>query len=381
MQILNNIFSVFKYLFRPLSYSQPNDIHAIFHNTRRAVWLINVNSLLIFICTVCLCNFWPEYSFMTTDVCIPTQKYVVNLIIIFFIFYALSLLSPVVKLRGYSDLVCLICAATLQIYSIGVRPNSTFTRLSILVLFLLAAFFCRTSYSIILTVYMLIGLSVAFYYNRAYVSVNVNHWTGFMILTYLMVPFGLICSLILMNVQRTTVALLKNKVKSLEIEHKKVKTDLLTGLNNYLAYVEHINTVKLNLDNLVSMAVIDLDFFKETNDINGHDFGNEVLQKFANALSDWKASLKLDCNIFRYGGEEFVIIFENKTAEEAGNCLSALQKQFNNTNYTRDWKQTFSAGIASTSLGIDAWSELFDKADENLYAAKENGRNCIVFTQ
>ena len=91
--------------------------------------------------------------------------------------------------------------------------------------------------------------------------------------------------------------------------------------------------------------------------------------------------MKLDCNLFRYGGEEFVIIFENKTAEEAGNCLNTLQKQFNNINYTRDWKQTFSAGIASTSLGIDIWSELFDKADENLYAAKENGRNCIVFTQ
>ncbi len=156
-----------------------------------------------------------------------------------------------------------------------------------------------------------------------------------------------------------------------------VLQDSMTGLYNHRTFhVELQTAIDRNLrdDTALCLAMIDIDHFKQINDRHGHESGDEVLHKLATVLKQFRQP---EDKAFRYGGEEFAVIFSGKTLEESVLLLHKMHEAFSNAEYAfTDETITFSAGVASYCKG-ESKVAFFDRADDLLYTAKEKGRNQI----
>ena len=129
----------------------------------------------------------------------------------------------------------------------------------------------------------------------------------------------------------------------------------------------------------LSLAVIDIDLFKSFNDTYGHSCGDYVLKELAYLLVQNFRQTDL---IFRYGGEEFVILLTETPLENAFIPLERLRKAVEENRFRykgQDLKVTISGGISSNNDIENLW-DMFDLADKALYKAKECGRNQIKLT-
>lgn len=127
----------------------------------------------------------------------------------------------------------------------------------------------------------------------------------------------------------------------------------------------------------LSVAMLDLDHFKEINDRYGHGVGDAVLTKAASVMT---ANVRSTDSVVRYGGEEFAILMPETTQERAADACEKLRTVFEAADWSAqgvDAQITFSAGVASLS-DHDTVDTLIDRADRRLYAAKEDGRNRTV---
>lgn len=165
--------------------------------------------------------------------------------------------------------------------------------------------------------------------------------------------------------------------------------DTLTGIPGRRALEERF----LHLGSHYLIAMVDIDFFKKFNDKFGHDIGDEVLKMVAKELSHVKNGGKA----YRYGGEEFTILFSGKKKEE---CIMALEEVreriFRRGFAIRDKnrpekapkKSTPQTSVKKEKLSVSIGASLSQKgkfpqdviktADEALYKAKESGRNCLI---
>ena len=126
-----------------------------------------------------------------------------------------------------------------------------------------------------------------------------------------------------------------------------------------------------------SLAIGDIDFFKKVNDNYGHDAGDIVLKEIASLI---KKKMKGQGFVARWGGEEFMLGFENKNKEKAKKVLDAIVTEIRNT--TIDYNGTvidvtMTFGLVAGNEAKTA-EELFKIADNRLYIGKNNGRNQIV---
>ncbi len=121
------------------------------------------------------------------------------------------------------------------------------------------------------------------------------------------------------------------------------------------------------------LAVLDIDFFKKINDTYGHIYGDEVLLLLANLM---RQCFRCYDKLFRFGGEEFVIILKATDKFGASQALSRLHSQIANHEFPKVGKITVSIGYVEIRPG-DIPTEVLSRADEALYYAKEHGRNQI----
>ena len=134
-------------------------------------------------------------------------------------------------------------------------------------------------------------------------------------------------------------------------------------------------------DSDLSLAVIDIDFFKKINDTYGHICGDHVLKEAAYLILE---SFRKTDIVFRYGGEEFVVLLTETPLESAQIALERLRKSIENYPFkfrNENLKITVSIGAAGVSEDINSGSELLDLADKSLYTAKESGRNRLVIAE
>ena len=125
-----------------------------------------------------------------------------------------------------------------------------------------------------------------------------------------------------------------------------------------------------------SVALIDIDYFKRFNDSYGHQAGDEALKAVANALKSAKRSSD---RIYRYGGEEILMLMP-KTSEQEALLVGERIRQAIESMALPSEGSPF--GLLTTSVGvadspIDNWSEMVERADKALYAAKDSGRNKV----
>ena len=150
------------------------------------------------------------------------------------------------------------------------------------------------------------------------------------------------------------------------------RTDALTGLPNRRAWDEELEREILHAarsETPLCVALLDLDFFKQFNDLNGHPAGDSHLKE---AASLWRDRLRAADLIARYGGEEFAVLLTATDAFHAQNAIEALRECV-------PLDETVSAGIAQWD-GAESGLELLARADAALYEAKRSGRDCTVLS-
>ncbi|MBV9470207.1 MAG: sensor domain-containing diguanylate cyclase, partial [Abitibacteriaceae bacterium] len=155
------------------------------------------------------------------------------------------------------------------------------------------------------------------------------------------------------------------------------RTDGLTGLNNHRVFQERLEAefrTTLRYGTPLSLLLLDIDCFKEYNDRFGHPAGDEVLKMVAHTLRDYARAT--DCAA-RYGGEEFALILPLTGAAEA----LATAERIRTSIEQMAWPQraiTVSIGACTHTASIQSKAELVAAADQALYRAKAQGRNCVV---
>ncbi len=160
--------------------------------------------------------------------------------------------------------------------------------------------------------------------------------------------------------------------------------DPLTGLYNrrYLnEFMEHELARAAREQYSVCFVMIDIDHFKKINDAFGHDAGDLILQKLANQLQSQARVVDIIC---RYGGEEFLAILPNVTAEIAFQITQRWRQLFMGATLPLEFsrvKATISCGISEYPAHGTVGSELITLADKAMYQAKANGRNQVVIWQ
>lgn len=170
----------------------------------------------------------------------------------------------------------------------------------------------------------------------------------------------------------------------LKIEHDRALCDALTGLPNHLAYKDRIEMEAARWHRYrqpLSLAIWDIDYFKRINDNYGHKAGDKTLALVAQLLQNNCRSTDF---IARYGGEEFVMLMPNTKADQALAMAENLREIVATCGFNHNGNKinlTISCGISEFS-GNDHHDEVFIRADQALYQAKQAGRNhCLVFNK
>ncbi|WP_010586021.1 GGDEF domain-containing protein [Schlesneria paludicola] len=154
-------------------------------------------------------------------------------------------------------------------------------------------------------------------------------------------------------------------------------TDALTKLMNRRAFdselreqLEKVATTEAK----VSLLFVDIDYFKNINDIHGHLNGDQVLSTVAECL---KSSLYTGASAFRYGGEEFAVILPGSDAARAVQAAEHVRRTIERHRHMVDGQEltvTVSIGIAE-ALPTDTCAALIQRSDQALFTAKNSGRN------
>lgn len=154
--------------------------------------------------------------------------------------------------------------------------------------------------------------------------------------------------------------------------------DTLTGLGNRRFFDDAIAKAVLlaqRNDSSCALLLLDLDNFKQVNDIAGHAAGDEVLLTVAGCLRD---TLRATDSLFRFGGDEFAVLLSGQDADSAQLVARRLLKVINQHHLSQQYKVSASAGLAQLKPGMDA-GRLFKAADDALYDAKNAGKSTVRF--
>ena len=174
---------------------------------------------------------------------------------------------------------------------------------------------------------------------------------------------------------------------NIEKEHSKelqklANIDELTGLYNHRYFQEHLENTMSEADEkntCVSLLFMDIDYFKNYNDINGHQAGDVVLKEVGYIL---KSNVRENDVVARYGGEEFAIILPNTSEEEATKIAERIRNKVEKTYFEGQENQpnanfTVSVGIAVFPDKAKSELELVKCADDALYRAKFFHKNRV----
>ena len=124
-----------------------------------------------------------------------------------------------------------------------------------------------------------------------------------------------------------------------------------------------------------SVLMLDLDKFKLVNDSHGHDAGDRVLETTASII---RQSIRKSDTLIRWGGEEFLLLTLNQTADQAMGMAEKLRLLIQTHQYDNQLNLTVSIGVTIYYPG-DQQTDLINRADRGLYLAKSEGRNCCRF--
>jgi diguanylate cyclase (GGDEF)-like protein len=170
----------------------------------------------------------------------------------------------------------------------------------------------------------------------------------------------------------------------MRLEHA-CNTDELTGLHNRRSFNKFIEKIFPNpMYNDITLMMIDIDNFKDYNDLYGHIYGDNCLMTVGKLFQEFEANH--ECYIARYGGEEFVLVDYKHNLVEVeliAKDLIQLIYDMNIENINSQYKKlTISIGVSSKSTSkVKNYIDLINLADDALYQAKNNGKNTLMIAR
>lgn len=175
--------------------------------------------------------------------------------------------------------------------------------------------------------------------------------------------------------------LLEAEVARLQVYKEYAYTDVLTEIPNRRFYYERLTQevarARRNGHHL-TIALVDLDHFKELNDRSGHKGGDQVLKFFAQFL---RANLRQEDVVCRLGGDEFALVLPDTDGGSAKALLERIRQKLDRIELSIDGRMrcelSFSCGLAPYEMGL-LTEDLIEEADHSLFTAKAMGRNRIV---
>jgi diguanylate cyclase (GGDEF)-like protein len=175
--------------------------------------------------------------------------------------------------------------------------------------------------------------------------------------------------------------LLEAEVARLQMYKEYAYTDMLTEIPNRRFYYERLTQevarTRRNGHDL-TLALVDLDHFKELNDRSGHRAGDQVLKFFAQFL---QANLRQEDVVCRLGGDEFALLLPDTPMESAKVLLERIRQKLDRIELSIDGRMrcelSFSCGLASYETGMMS-EDLIEEADHSLFTAKAKGRNRVI---
>lgn len=161
-----------------------------------------------------------------------------------------------------------------------------------------------------------------------------------------------------------------------QLVHQLITQDKLTSAGNRRALddlMEHIQNRPQGQTTPIAMLMLDLDHFKAINDTHGHQEGDKVLQAFSSLIA---GRLRRGDHLFRFGGEEFVVVLEGADMDGAMRAAEDFRQRVAEARLGPTGDLTVSIGVATLGPGefIDVW---ITRADAALYEAKRLGRNRV----
>jgi len=160
--------------------------------------------------------------------------------------------------------------------------------------------------------------------------------------------------------------------------HELARIDELTGLLNRRSFIERaeyeLNRAK-RLNHPLSMAMIDLDDFKQVNDRFSHQVGDRVLYEISELLSSNLRNIDI---ISRYGGDEFIVLMPETSLENAKIVLQRLNMNLAEHQYIsgeKSFNKTASIGLVSFSNELNSLEKMISAADKSMYQAKNTGKS------
>lgn len=130
----------------------------------------------------------------------------------------------------------------------------------------------------------------------------------------------------------------------------------------------------------LTVALADIDHFKQINDTHGHDAGDKALAAIAGVLTE---ALRMPDKIGRYGGEEFLIVFPHTAMTQGYRISERIRRMVEAADFEigrENTKLTISIGLAQFRKGEDL-ERLISRVDRALYNAKQQGRNRVIISQ
>lgn len=183
----------------------------------------------------------------------------------------------------------------------------------------------------------------------------------------------------LMQADREKTALLARIREQSEAFERQAREDALTGLANRRGMDEDLARAFASARKLgrpISFALLDIDDFKRVNDQYSHTAGDLALRAIAQAMRDELADT---VRIARWGGEEFALLFDGVSLEQARPVCERLRvaiERMDCSAFAKGWKMTISGGVAERAE-LTHYERLVNRADTLLYQAKREGRNRI----
>lgn len=165
-----------------------------------------------------------------------------------------------------------------------------------------------------------------------------------------------------------------NELKNLLHEDAMLKIGNRRAMEVELTFIE---AMAKRYNKHYSVALLDVDYFKQYNDHYGHQQGDETLIKFTTSI---KNSMRQCDRVFRYGGEELLMLMPDTETEEAISVADKARQVVERMTLPHS-KSSF--GIVTLSIGVaqggdEPWPDLVKQADAALYQAKDSGRNRVV---
>jgi diguanylate cyclase (GGDEF)-like protein len=160
-----------------------------------------------------------------------------------------------------------------------------------------------------------------------------------------------------------------------ELEHRATH-DPLTGIYNRTkleAFLEHEIARAQRSDAPLTLILFDVDLFKAVNDTYGHNVGDAILKRLVTVVT---GRIRASDLLARWGGEEFVILLPDTTAEGGRHLAESIRAAVAATTFEGPEQVTISLGVAEHRPG-EPQKELIKRVDDALYAAKGAGRNTV----